>query len=126
MKDKRILVVDDDKNLIDLITQVLSIYNITYDTACSGVDAFEKIKQNFYHMIISDVKMPKMDGIELLNKIREFQKDSEQKSKVTLMTAYASSDIITMANHKGMDYLLEKPFEISSLVEHIKKTLQEL
>jgi len=126
MKNKRILVVDDDKSLIDLITQVLKIYNITYDTASSGIDAFEKIKHNFYHMIISDIKMPKMDGIELLKKTRDFQKDKEQKSKVTLMTAYASSDILTVASRKELDHLLEKPFEISKLVEHIQDTLQAI
>lgn len=119
----KVLVVDDDKNLILLIKQVLEIYNINCDTAENGEEAFKMIKLNFYHLIISDIKMPHMTGTELLREVKKLQVNDNNKSKFILMTAYSTNDIITEADKMGVDNFITKPFDINQFISTVQSIL---
>ncbi len=76
MKAEKILVVDDDEAVREVIEEILKVqggYDV--DTAVDGLDALEKIAQNEYGAIISDIRMPNLDGIGLLQQLRELDED---------------------------------------------------
>lgn len=119
----KILVVDDDINLLELITQVLSLYGLSCETAENGLKALEMVKRKFYPLVVSDIRMPIMTGTELLKSIRKYQTDLPEKSKVILMTAYSTNEIVDNADELGVDDFLTKPFDITYFVGRVNEML---
>ena len=103
-----ILVIDDDKLVAKTIDRALSIHGYKVETATSGDDAINKTKIHNYDIVLSDIRMPKMDGVETLNNIGG-------NSKKLLMTGF--SDIYDESC--GVKCLM-KPFGINDLLEHLK------
>ena len=71
----RILVVDDEPDAVELLTEYLTMKGYTVITASNGEEALRKVKEDRPHLVLLDIRMPKMDGIEALKKVREI--DSE-------------------------------------------------
>jgi diguanylate cyclase (GGDEF)-like protein len=115
MDDKegtRVLVVDDEESLRGIVTQVLSEDGHDVSEASSAEEALEIFQQRSYPLVISDIKMPGMSGIELLQEIKKINTDTQ----FIIMTSYASLDtVITAMRHGAYDYLI-KPFEDIDLV----------
>ncbi|MDP8205685.1 MAG: diguanylate cyclase [Candidatus Electryonea clarkiae] len=120
-KDNRsnLLVVDDDSEVRGLMRQVLEAEG-TYDIieAEDGIDALEKLEQNTFDMVISDVKMPNMDGIELLKEIRKTSPDLP----VIIATAYGG-DMGPKALSLGADDFLYLPFRIEEFKFRVERVL---
>lgn len=116
-----ILIVDDDENLLELLTQILLVHDFSADKALNGAIAFKMVQGKHYDLVISDIRMPVMTGTELLDHIRNYQKDKEEKSKVFLMTAYTSAEILECAENLGADGFFEKPFDINCFLEKIRE-----
>lgn len=115
----KILVVDDEKAIRDSISFVLKDEGFNTDTASDGEEALEKIKADDFDIIISDIKMPKWDGIQLLDKTNQYSPESF----FIIMTAYASIDSAINALRKGaVDYFI-KPIEFDDLIIRIKRLL---
>ena len=114
-----ILVVDDDTILLELITQLFDLHGLSCETAKDGLEALEKIKQRFYSIVISDIRMPNMTGTELLREIRNLQSESGDKSKVILMTAYSTAEIQEKSKTMGADEFILKPFDIKDFMEKL-------
>jgi putative two-component system response regulator len=116
----KILVVDDELGPRESLRMILrDDYHV--ETAATGKQAIELIKSADYDLVILDIRMPEMSGIELLKVIREITPSTE----VIMITAYASIETATEALRLGaIDYLI-KPFEISSVREVIGKGLQK-
>ncbi|MBN2144246.1 MAG: response regulator [Candidatus Aureabacteria bacterium] len=112
-----ILVVDDDTILLELITQLFELHGLSCETAKDGFEALEKIKQHFYSIVISDIRMPKLTGTELLQEIRNLQSASEHKTKVILMTAYSTAEIQEKSMTLGADEFIIKPFDIKDFMD---------
>ncbi|HJH63228.1 MAG TPA: ATP-binding protein [Bacteroides mediterraneensis] len=103
----RILIVDDNQDLREYLLQLLSVhYQVFY--AVNGKDAWEQISQNMPDLIISDVMMPVMDGIQLCHHVKSNLSTSH--IPVVMLTAKASSEDYVEGLENGADVYLEKPF----------------
>jgi len=116
-----ILIVDDEQSYRQLLTLVFESDGHTVRTANNGREALSLLQMESADVIISDVKMPDMDGIELLAAVRETQPDLG----VVLMTAFASVETAREAFKLGADDFVQKPFDVEELKLIVKKTLEK-
>lgn len=115
-----ILIVEDDKDLSELIRIQLSDLEFKIDQSYNGSEAFNKASENSYAMIILDVMLPGMDGFEICRKIRT--KDS--KTPILMLTAKAEEIDKIMGLEFGADDYLTKPFSIRELTARVKALLR--
>ena len=121
-KEFRILVVDDELVVRDSLKEWLQEEGFKVDMAESGVDALEKLARNSYQLMLLDIKMPGMDGVEVLKRA----KDTHPELPVVMMTAYATVETAVEAMKIGaMDYLL-KPFDPDKLVTMVIQLYQKI
>jgi DNA-binding NtrC family response regulator len=116
----RILIVDDELIVRESLGNWLKEEGYSVDTSENGQNALEKIKSQGRDLVIADVKMPGMDGIELLEKCKKLDPDLQ----VLVMTAYASIDTAVQAMRKGaFDYIV-KPFNPEDVTQIIQRALK--
>lgn len=110
---KKILIVDDEETLTWSMAKSLSKDKDKYEVliANNGREALNLLEKNKIDLVISDIRMPDINGLDLLVKIRK----EYPQTKVIIMTAYGSSDVQKEANRRGSLYYVEKPFEISDI-----------
>ena len=109
---KKILVIDDDNLVAKSIDKLLKAKNYEVSLAQSGKEALELIINNDFDLIISDMRLPEMNGIEIIKKIKEYQnKKSKSKSEFMAITGYASDDAPTEGAKLGITNFILKPFE---------------
>ena len=116
---KTILIVDDEKHYPMILAEVLQEEGYACFTASSGVEALDIFENEFVDLVLTDVKMPGMDGIELLSRIKEVNPDVP----VIVMTAYGSVEKAVAAMQKGAYTFITKPFENETLLAHTSKAL---
>lgn len=116
-----VLIVDDEQSYRQLLSLVFESDGHTIRTAMNGREALELIRAEPADVIISDVRMPDMDGIELLRSVREAQPDLG----VVLMTAFASVETAREAFKLGADDFIQKPFDVEELKLIVRKTLEK-
>ncbi len=122
-RKKRVLIVDDEEDLTWTLAKKLSKDNDKFEliTVNSGQEAINVLNQLPVDLVISDVRMPEISGLDLLVKIRE----TYPNTKVVIMTAYGSSDVQKEANERGCFKYIEKPFEINELRQLILDALKD-
>lgn len=120
-KMPNILIVDDEQSYRQLLTLVFEGDGHQIRTATNGREAIELIKSEPADLVITDVRMPDMDGIELLRSAREFQPDIG----IVLMTAFASVETAREAFKLGADDFIQKPFDVEELKLIVRKTLEK-
>lgn len=113
---KRVLVVDDDDALRELLVDTLEAVGYETVAAPGGIEALEALAKHSFDVMVTDVKMPGVDGITLLRKVRRHYPDLP----VLFITGVASPDIIASADPDGF---LAKPFRISRIEEMIEATI---
>ena len=116
---ENILIVDDEKNYTMIIGEILQEEGYTSITASSGMEALDILNNETIDLILTDVKMPGMSGIQLLEKIKELNPDIP----VIIMTAYGSVEKAVDAMHRGAYTFILKPFENQALIAYIAKAL---
>lgn len=116
---EKILIVDDEKHYPMIIGEVLSEEGYTPFTASSGMEALDILNTQPIDLVLSDVKMPGMSGIDLLEKAKQIKPDLP----VIIMTAFGSVEKAVEAMHKGAYTFILKPFENEVLIAHIAKAL---
>src|SRR5580765_6707024 len=116
-----ILVVDDEQSYRQLLSLVFEEQGNTIRTAMNGRQALDLLADEPADVIISDVKMPDMDGIDMLRAVRETLPDLG----VILMTAFASVETAREAFKLGADDFIQKPFDVEELKLIVKKTLEK-
>ena len=120
MMKENILVVDDEEVLRNLASEVLSEEGYQVSLAGSGQEALEQMNQKTFDLVIADLKMPGMDGMELLKKIKE--KDKEVQ--VILLTSYLSPTTAIASLEAGAFWYLTKPLDdISIFTEKVNLAL---
>lgn len=120
MSKEKILVVDDEEVLRSLAKEVLSEEGYQVTLASSGDQALEYLEQETFDLIITDLKMPGMDGMELLKKIKEQNKEAQ----VILLTSHLSPKTALTTLEAGAYWYLTKPLDdISVFVEKVKLAL---
>lgn len=114
---ERVLVVDDEPDLLAILAFLLEDEGYSVATASSGVEAVERARGEHFDVVVTDLKMPGMDGLEVLAEIGRV--DPETRSMV--MTGFVSEETRTLLDSQGYPYLL-KPFEIEEIVALMKGT----
>lgn len=108
-----ILVVDDEISILKMIQQALLRFGYTVETAVSGEDALEKLNHANYDLIVTDVCMPEIDGLDLVSMIR--------RSTMRATPVIGISGTPWLLSDKGFDAVLSKPFSLKTLVDLIGK-----
>ncbi len=117
MIPEKVLLVDDDPDFVNALSERMAHRGIKVDTAASGNDALEKEGKASYDAIILDLLMPKMDGIETLKQLLARNPDLQ----VILLTGHASLQKGIEAMKLGASDFLEKPADIEALTEKIRQ-----
>ncbi len=112
-----VLVVDDDDSLRELLEEAVRDWGYDVSTACSGEEALESIERKKFNIVICDLKMPGMDGLELLKKI----KASDKKVHVIVITGFATLETVIKTIEAGAFDYITKPFRIEELRRIMKK-----
>ena len=120
---RKVLVVDDEETLTWSMTKTLAKDTDQYEItiANTGVDALNILEKGPIDVVVTDIRMPDINGLDLLSRIRE----KYPSTKVIIMTAYGSPEVHREAARRGSYFYLEKPFEISEIRTLILKALEE-
>ncbi len=118
MKSKSILIVDDEKNIRLTLSQALEVFDVDIETAASGEKALEKLNEKEFGLVLLDLRLPGMDGMEVLRRLREIRPDI----RVIMITAHGTVESAVEAMKLGACDFLQKPFipdEIRNLVSRV-------
>ncbi len=118
-KKFKILVVDDNEEFCRNVVDILELKGYQAASAYDGLKALELVKQNGFDLVLMDVKMPVMDGVETFKKIKEIVPDIS----VIMITAFAVEDLIREALREGAFGYLKKPLDFDLLFELIEKSI---
>lgn len=122
MESMKILVVDDEALIRDMIKRGLSqMGGFSVEVAQSGPEAIEKMEKDVFDLVLTDLKMPEMDGLELLKTIKGTRPDI----MVIMMTAHGSIETAVEAMKIGADDYITKPIDFNDLLLHISKVQKE-
>jgi DNA-binding NtrC family response regulator len=117
MAKEKVLLVDDNPEFTEVLSQRMEARDVAVDIAASGAEALEKVSDESYDAIVLDLAMPGMDGMETLKRLLEKRPDLQ----VILLTGHASLAKGVEAIKIGAMDFLEKPAEIQALMEKIKE-----
>ena len=120
MTDK-ILVVDDDQGIRFFLGEALTKKGYQVDSATSAEAAISKIKQDAFSLILLDVRLPGMSGIDAIRKIHEL----EPRAPIIVMTAYGSKDLAVRAVQEGAYDFLTKPIKLDEFIIILKRALEK-
>ncbi len=121
--ENKILLVDDDDLFLSSLAMFLKSEGYMVTALDNGISAIDKVKQDFYPVVILDVMMPDINGIEVLKKIREIQKGKMQ-SKVIIITGFAKESLQLEAKRCGANEFMFKPFQLSDLIDSVKVNMK--
>ena len=115
MKNKmmKILVVDDEETICNLLDEFLSQMDYQVKIATNGQEAIKKVEDEKPDIVLLDVKMPGITGIDVLGKI----KNIDRNIGIIILSAFGDSGIIRDAMQLGADYYLEKPMKLEFLMQ---------
>jgi DNA-binding NtrC family response regulator len=116
---KPVLIVDDEKNIRLTLSQALETLELETDTAVNGEEALAKLEEEPFGLILLDLKMPGMDGMEVLRRVRETRPDI----KVIIITAHGTIDSAVEAMKLGAVDFIQKPFAPGEIRELVTKVL---
>lgn len=118
----RVLVVDDEKNLRESLVELIESEGFTVDSASDGADALLKIRETDFACIFLDIKMPRMDGLELLAKLRE---ENLTASPVIIISAFGDSDKTIEAMRLGAYDYITKPIDVEEILNTLRRAVMQ-
>ena len=116
----RVLIVEDEFNLADVIASRLKKEKYAVDISCNGEEGLDNALTNIYDLIILDVMLPKINGFEILDEIRR----NKVKSKVIMLTAKTLIEDKLSGLQNGANDYVTKPFHIEELVARVNVQLR--
>lgn len=116
----RILVVDDEPDFVDTLGELLNATGFSAETTTDPGDALDRVARGDYALLIADLIMPGLDGMELLRRVRESSPDTE----VVIATGYGTVETAVEAIRAGAADFLTKPFESRRIVEVIGRVME--
>ncbi len=119
MNQQKVLVVDDDRDIVGAITKLLELEGIQTVSAYSGTEAVEKLNDGEIHLIIMDIMMPEMDGLSATIKIR-----NERNIPIIMLSAKTEESDKILGLSVGADDYITKPFSPPELVARVKSHLR--
>jgi DNA-binding NtrC family response regulator len=120
MSSPAILIVDDEKNIRLTLSSALEALTISADTASTGEEALQKLAEKPFKLMLLDLKLPGMDGLEVLRQVN----DKYPEMKVIMITAYGSIEVAVEAMRIGAVDFLQKPFDPSVVRDMVSRVLQ--
>jgi len=117
---RKIMVVDDEQNIREIVSEFLTEMGYKVTLAVDGMDALEKVQYEQYELYLVDVYMPRLNGIDLLIKLKEIQ----PLAVVIIMTGYSSIDIAIKAIRSGAYHYLTKPIQAEELIKVVESGLK--
>jgi DNA-binding NtrC family response regulator len=121
MDKLRALVVDDESSVCEAVKAILELEGLDVTTTISSVDAVEMVRNNGYDLIVSDLKMPVMDGLQFYDKVREIESDSI----FIIITAYGTIPSAVDAVKKGVYDYIPKPFTPDEVRLPLRRALEK-
>lgn len=116
----RILIVDDESSLREVLSIMLHRQGYQVDTAVDGAQAASRLRSQSYDLVISDIRMPRMSGLELLRLIKE----QTPETVVVMITAFSTSDEAVEAMKQGAYDYITKPFNNEEIKQIVKNALE--
>ena len=120
LQNARLLLVDDEGPLLTGLAEFLRDHGTQVDTALNGQEAIEALETTTYTLVATDIRMPEVSGLELLNHVKKYYPDTE----VILITGYASTNSAIEALRLGAYDYIEKPFEMLEFLQTIVNGLE--
>jgi len=121
MNDKlHILVVDDDQRMTRTLADILTLHGYDVTEAWSGTEALEKVRAAAFDCVLTDVRMPGMNGVELHKSLME----ACPGLPVVLMTAFAADDVLRQGMEQGVAGMVEKPLDINLLLDFFSSLIK--
>jgi len=121
IEESRILIIDDEESIRKSLKLALEREGYLADTAENGRDAIRKSKRRLYNLALVDLRLPDMDGIELLTEMRE----TVPKMVKIIITGYPSLENAIKAVNRGADGYVVKPYTMETLLHEIKERLRK-
>ncbi|MGO8702385.1 MAG: HD domain-containing phosphohydrolase [Candidatus Brocadiia bacterium] len=119
-KETRILLVDDEPKICEFLGILLGREGYRTDSAFNAAEALAQIERNSYDLVLTDLKMPGMDGFELITRLKKIRPELP----VIMVTGYATVETAVQALRYGVDDYVTKPFNIDELRKVIARSLQ--
>lgn len=117
----RILIIDDDENIRKVLETILTDEGYSVETAETAKKGIEKSEKAFFNLALIDVRLPDMEGIELLSKLR----NTKPKMRKIIVTGYPTLQNAIAAVNKGADAYVMKPFDVEKILQTIKEQLKK-
>ena len=117
----KVLIVDDERSIRKTLRDILEFEKYTVDEAVDGLECVVKIKQNKYDVIVLDIKMPKMDGMDALERIQELASDTP----VVMISGHATTDTAVEAVKKGAFDFISKPPDLNRLLITLRNAMDK-
>ncbi|MFQ5648811.1 MAG: response regulator [bacterium] len=120
-KPKKLLIADDEEDISWAVSKSLKKSNLNIDITCvnNGDAALELLRRQPFDLVVSDIRMPGCDGLRLIREIRKHH----PATKIIIMTAYGSQEVMDRADALGSFFYLEKPFDIGYMKQLIMEAL---
>jgi DNA-binding NtrC family response regulator len=115
-----VLLVDDDPNMQRMVSIFFAKDDINLDIAENGRSALKRISENNYDILITDMQMPLMDGMELIGKIKKLK----YKFPIIVISAFGQEDVINKYKTIGAFEVIQKPFDSKRLKQVIEKAIK--
>jgi two-component system, NtrC family, nitrogen regulation response regulator NtrX len=116
-----ILVIDDERSIRNTLKEILEYEKFSVDLAENGLEGLEQYKKNHYDIVLCDIKMPEMDGLEVLEKIFREEGDAQ----VIMISGHGNIDNAVEAIKKGAYDFIEKPLDLNRLLITIRNALDK-
>lgn len=115
----KVLIVDDEGSIRRTLREILEFERYEVSEAVDGLDALAKVKQQSFDLLLLDIKMPKMDGLEALDRIREIAPDTQ----VVMISGHATIDTAVEAVKRGAFDFIAKPLDLNRLLITLRNAL---
>ncbi|MFM1745178.1 MAG: hypothetical protein RLZZ630_1115, partial [Bacteroidota bacterium] len=115
----KILVIDDEKSIRNTLKEILEFEGHDVQDAPDGLEGLKKAEQEKFDLVFSDIKMPKMDGIEFLSKLQEIQSDTP----VIMISGHGSIETAVESIKKGAYDFIAKPLDLNRLLITVRNAL---
>lgn len=120
-KTAKILIVDDDENMRKALVAVLEDEGYAVESVDTGKKGIEKTETEFFNLALIDVRLPDMEGIEVLSGMRE----TSPKIRKIVITGYPTLQNAVAAVNKGANAYIMKPFDVEKMLQTIKEQLKK-
>ena len=117
----KILIVDDDRDICEYVQMLLEQHNYRVDALTDPTKVIDTLRTQHYHMVILDLMMPKLSGIELLNQIRDMDDDVA----IVVFTAHPSVDSAVASLQQNVSDYVQKPFDVDEFAQKIERILRK-